>query len=143
MSGAFIGCARQYNPARRLFTAGGSHDALERDDAMIREVPGRRPRLDPAIGPARTLEGIEAEVGQVGHVGLGLVAEPARGLVDETILVVADAHGTKLAFTEVPDLVAIRGALAGDQVHLVVAVEMHFVGAITQLLALLQLFGDV
>jgi len=25
----------------------GSHDALARDDAMIREVPGRRPRIDP------------------------------------------------------------------------------------------------
>src|SRR5882724_12404680 len=34
-----------------------------------------RPGLGPAIGPARTLEGIETEVGQVGHVGLGLVAE--------------------------------------------------------------------
>src|SRR5262245_20382163 len=42
-----IGAARQYNPARRLFTPKGSHDALARDDAMIREVPGRRPRIDP------------------------------------------------------------------------------------------------
>src|SRR5882672_10306430 len=44
---SFIGRARQYNPARRLSPPEGSHDALARDDVMIREVPGRTPRIDP------------------------------------------------------------------------------------------------
>ena len=65
-----------------------------------------RPGLGPVVGPARALERIEAKVGQVGHVRLGLVAQPAAGLVDEAVLVVVDAHGTELAFAEIPDLVA-------------------------------------
>ena len=40
------------------------------------------------------------------------------------------------AFAEVEDLVARRRALAGDQVHLVVAVEVVLVGPVADLLAL-------
>src|SRR6185437_7707713 len=86
---------------------------------------------------------IETQVGQVGHVDLALVTEPATRLVDEPILVVVDAHGTELAFTEVPDLVPVRRTLAGDQVHLVVAVQMHLVGRTTDLFALPELLDDV
>ena len=99
--------------------------------------------LGPVIGPARALERIEAKVGDVGHVRLGLVAQPAARLVDETEFVVIDAHGTELAFAEVPDFVPIGRTLAGDHVHLVVAVQMALVGAVADLLTLLQLFGDV
>ena len=86
------------------------------------------PSLVPLFGPARALERIEAKVGQVGHVDLGLFAEPAAGLVDEAILVVVDAHRTERAFAEVEDFVPVRRTLAGDHVHLVVAVQMHLVG---------------
>src|SRR6266700_7948754 len=99
--------------------------------------------FSPAIRPACALEWIEAQVGQVGHVGLGFITQPAPRLVDETILVVVNAHGTKFAFPEVPDFVPIRRPLAGYHVHLVVAVQMHLVGSVTELLALLQLFADV
>src|SRR5262249_29096961 len=97
----------------------------------------------PALGPARALEGIEAKVGQERHVDVGLLAEPAVRLVDEAILEVADAHRAQRALAEVEDLLAIRGPLAGDHVHLVVAVEMHLVATIAHLLAALQLAPDV
>src|SRR3954452_812973 len=76
-----------------------------------------RAGLGAVLRPARALEGIEAKVGQIGDVDLGLVAEPATGLVDEAVLVVADAHGAELAFAEVPDLVTLRRALAGGLVR--------------------------
>src|SRR3984893_3368162 len=63
------------------------------------------PKLRPAIGPTRTLERIEAQVGQVRNVRPVLVTYPTAGLVDETILVVANAHGTQLAFREIQDFV--------------------------------------
>ena len=44
---------------------------------------------------------------------------------------------------EVEDLVALGRPFAGDQVRLVIAVEMHLVGAIAELLALLELLDDV
>src|SRR5215510_7887178 len=86
------------------------------------------PELGTAVGPTRTLERIEPQVGDVGHIGLGLVTEPATGLIDEPELVVADAHRTQLALSEVPDLFAVRRSLAGDHVRLVVAVQMHPAG---------------
>src|SRR6267143_4261054 len=45
----------------------------------------------PAIGPARALERIEAQVDQIGHVRLGFITQPASWLVDKTILEVVDA----------------------------------------------------
>ena len=38
---------------------------------------------------------------------------------------------------------AVRLALAGDQVHLVVAIEMNLVGAVAELLAFPQVRSDV
>src|SRR5882724_9490597 len=96
-----------------------------------------------AIGPPRALERIEAKVSQVRHVRFGLFAEPAARLVDETILEVVDAHGTQFAFAEVPDFVPVRRSLAGDHVHLVIAVQMALEGRVTDLLALLQLLCNV
>src|SRR3989442_5451394 len=102
-----------------------------------------RPGLRRAVRPAGALERIEAKIDQVRHVNVALRTQPTGGLIDEAILEVADAHGAQLTLPEVEDLVAIRRSLAGDHVHLVVAVEMHLVGAITELLAPLQLFADV
>src|SRR5215213_6975786 len=73
-----------------------------------------RAGLGPVLRPSRALEGIEAEIGQIRDVDLGLVAEPASGLVDEAVLVVADADGAELAFAEVVDLVTSRRPFAGD-----------------------------
>src|SRR6478672_740741 len=97
--------------------------------------------LRAVVGPARALERIEPQVGQVRDVGPGLVTHPATRLVDEAVLVVADADGAELAFAEVPDLGTVRRALAGDQVHLVVTVEIDLVGAVAELLALLELLA--
>src|SRR5262249_57456921 len=71
--------------------------------------------LRAAVGPARALERVEAQVGQEWHIDLGLLAQPAVGLADEAILVVVDAHGAELAFAEVPDLVPLPRSLARDQ----------------------------
>src|SRR5882672_10949740 len=51
----------------------------------------------PAIGPARALEGIEANVDQVGHVRSGFVTQPTSRLIDKSILEVVDAHGAEFA----------------------------------------------
>ena len=59
----------------------------------------------PIVGPALALERIEAQVDQIGHVHLRLFTQPAMGLVDETILVVVDAHRADRAFAEVEDFV--------------------------------------
>jgi hypothetical protein len=37
----------------------------------------------------------------------------------------------------------VRGALAGDQVRLIVAIEMHLVGSVNELLTLFEVFNDV
>src|ERR1700730_2129190 len=102
-----------------------------------------RPVFSPAIRPARALERIETKVGQKGYVRLGLVTYPAAGLVDEAVLVIIEAHGTQLAFAEIPDLVPVRRSPAGDHVHLVIAIQITLVGTVTDLLTLLQLFANV
>src|SRR5215467_552706 len=38
--------------------------------------------LGPVIGPTRTLERIEAQVGDLGHIELGFLTEPAGRLID-------------------------------------------------------------
>src|ERR1700730_4528297 len=110
---------------------------IERVEVLLGSVFG------PAIGPAGALKRIETKVDQEGYVRLGLVAYPAAGLIDEAIFEVVDAHGAELAFAEIPDLVPIGRSLAGNHVHLVVAIQMALVGAVTDLLALLQLLDDV
>src|SRR5882672_5880130 len=92
---------------------------------------------------AQALKGIEAQVRYRRRVHMHLAAEPAVRLLDEAILVVVDAHRAEGAFAEVEDFVAIRRTLAGDHVHLVVAVEMVLVGPAAHLLALQQLVLDV
>ena len=77
------------------------------------------------------------------HVRCGLVTEPAVGLVDETILVVVNAHRADGAFAEVEDFVARGRAFAGDGGHLVVAVQMVLVSPVAEVHALEQLVGDV
>ena len=72
----------------------------------------KRPFFRQILRPARALERIESEVRQKRYVGLGLVAEPATGLFDESILVVVDANSAEFTFAEVEDFVTIRWSLA-------------------------------
>src|SRR4030095_15532213 len=56
---------------------------------------------------------------------------------------VVDAYGTELTFSEIKDFVPVRRPLAGNHVHLVIAVQIALVGPVTDLFALLQLLGNV
>src|SRR5439155_9945988 len=71
----------------------------------------------PVVWPPLALKRIETQIDQEGNVHLGLGTKPAIGLVDETILVVVNAHRAYGAFAEVEDLVA-RGlvSLACNQI---------------------------
>src|SRR5207248_3599122 len=82
----------------------------------------------PVIGPAGALEWIETQVRDVWDVNVGLLTEPALGLVDEAIFVIVDADGADRAFAEIEDLMTGGGAFAADGIQLVVAVQMVFVG---------------
>src|SRR5437016_375174 len=95
---------------------------LEPVEVLLRAV------LRSAVRPACAFEGIETQVDQRWHVKLRLVAQPTAGLIDEAVFVVVDADGAERAFAEVPDLMPVGLTLAGDQVELVVAVEIHLVG---------------
>jgi hypothetical protein len=63
-------------------------------------------------------------------------------VIGEAVLVVIDPHRTVCAFSDVEHLVELRRAPAGEHVHLVVAVEVHLVSAIADLLVLPQVRGD-
>src|SRR5262245_20972653 len=92
---------------------------------------------------ARALERIKPDIDQDWPVDLDRAAEPAVWLISEPVLVVADTDCAEGAFGEIKDFVALRFALASDQVGLVVAVKIHPVIPVADLLALLELVGDV
>src|SRR5205823_1546593 len=98
----------------------------------------------PVVWPPLALEWIQAQVDQEGNVHLCLGTKPAIGLVDETILIVVNAHRAYGAFAEVKDLVT-RGlvSLACNQIHLVVAIQMVLVSPVSEFHTLKQLVGDV
>src|SRR6202044_4127183 len=54
-------------------------------------------------GPACALERIEAQVCDVRHIRMRLLAEPARGLVDEAELIIVGTHGADRALSEIED----------------------------------------
>jgi len=64
-------------------------------------------------------------------------------LVNETILVVVNAHCPDRAFAEVEDFVTVRRTFAGNRWHLVVAVQMVFISPVAELYSLEQLVGDI
>ena len=67
-----------------------------------------------------------------------------QGCWIELELEVVDANGAQLRRRRSrTDLMALGRALASEQVHLVVAVEMVLVGPVAELHALQQLVGDV
>src|SRR5580704_6150886 len=91
----------------------------------------------------RALERILAQVDDRRHVGRHLLARPAERLLVELELEVVDADGAELRLAEVEDLVPRRRSFAGDQVHLVVAVQMVLVGLAVHLHALEKLRDNV
>src|SRR5438876_2601067 len=76
----------------------------------------------PIVWPARALERIQPQVGDVRYVRLGFFAQPAGGLVDEAELIVVNAHRADRAFAQVENLVARGRAFAGDGSQLIVAI---------------------
>src|SRR6266536_3387313 len=74
---------------------------------------------------------------------MGLFTEPAAGLVNETELVVVNAHSANRAFAEVEDFVARGRTFAGDGGRLVVAVQMVLVSPVAEFHTLEQLVSDV
>src|ERR1700731_4949985 len=82
---------------------------LEPVEVLLRAI------LRSIVGPASPLERIQAKVGDVRHVRMGLITQPSIGLVNETILIVVDAHRTDCAFAEVEDFVTVGRPFAGDR----------------------------
>src|SRR3984957_16419004 len=83
----------------------------------------------------RALERILAQVDDGRHVGRHLLARPAERLLVELELEVVDADGAELRLAEVEDLVPRRRSFAGDQIHLVIAVQVVLVGLAADLQA--------
>ena len=84
----------------------------------------------------RPLEWILTQVDDRRHVGRRLLARPTERLLVELVFEIIDTDRAELRFAEVEDLVTRRRTFAGQQVHLVVAVEMVLVGPIADLHAL-------
>src|SRR5437762_2233773 len=124
-----------------------AHHLLDEDKAPELELEPIEVLLRSLFGsvlrPALALERIKAQVDQDGHVKVRLGTEPTLGLVDETILIVVDAHRADCAFAEIEDFVTVRWPFAGDRWHLVVAVQMVFVSPIAEFYTLKQLIGNV
>ena len=79
----------------------------------------------------------------IGTVEMDRSAEPPVGLVDQAEFAVVDTNRAERAFSEVEDLMPVGRTFAGQQIHLVVAVEVHLVARVAELLALQQLVLDV
>ncbi len=67
----------------------------------------------------------------MGQSGLTVPPSQPCRLVDEPVLEIADTHRAERRLGKVEDFVTRRRPLTGDQVHLVVAVEIDLVGAIS------------
>src|SRR6266404_838053 len=70
----------------------------------------------------RALEWILPDVGDGGHIRRHLLARPAKGLLIELELEVVDPEGAQMWPTEIEELMARRGPLAQQQIHLVIAI---------------------
>ena len=122
-------------------------DDLRRDlkapHLVLEDVPVSDRALGETVGrPVHALEGVLAKVRQLWHRRPHNRADPSLGLVDELIFVVIVPHRAERCLGEVPDLVPLGRSLAGDQVCLVVTVEMYLICLIAELFALQQFIGD-
>src|SRR5262249_1595300 len=88
------------------------------------------------VRPALALERIEPKVDQVRHVNMSLFTQPAARLVNETILIIVDAHCPDGAFAEVENFVALGRTFVSDGIHLVVTIKVVSVGPVAKFHAL-------
>src|SRR6516162_10653639 len=88
-----------------------------------------------AIEHTGALIGVEAQIGQNWPIDLLGGTEPAAGLVGKAILEIVEAYRSQCGFSEIENFVAFRRVLSGDQVRLIIAVEMHLEGLIADLFA--------
>src|SRR6476660_4246095 len=96
-----------------------------------------------ASNERRALERILANVDDRRHVRRGFLARPAPRLHVELELEVVDADRTQLGSAEVKDLLALGWAFPGEQIHLIVAIQMVLIGPIAELHALQQLLSYI
>src|SRR5262249_11643858 len=68
------------------------------------------------------LERILTQVHDARHVGRDLLSRPTPGLLDELELKVVDPDRPKVRSPEVENLMTLGGTLAGQNVHLVIAI---------------------
>ena len=91
----------------------------------------------------RPLERVLADVDDCRHVGRRFLTRPAPRLLIELELEVIDAKGAKVRPAEIEQLVARRRPLAGQEIKLIVAVQVVLVGPVAELDAFEELLGDV
>src|SRR6516165_4854504 len=96
-----------------------------------------------AAGDRRSLKRVLADVDGSWHVGRILFARPPVWLLEELEFEVIHAKGTEMRAGKIEDLMASGGALAGQKIHLIVAVEVVLVAAAFQRHALEKLVGNV
>src|SRR5215831_3381065 len=96
-----------------------------------------------AAGGRRPFKRILAYVVHHRHVGGRFFSGPTVRLLIELELEIVDADGPKRRAAEVKELAACRRSLAGEQVGLIVAVEMVLVVAAVECHALQELLRDV
>src|SRR6516225_6910963 len=81
----------------------------------------------------RPLERILTDVDGRWHVRVHLLSRPTIGLLKKNVLEIVEPDSAELRSAEVEDFMPHRWSLALKQVHLVVAVEMVFVGPVAEL----------
>src|SRR5262249_49997460 len=120
------------------------HDeAPELTGEELIHVAGRSGVQGLAAKGRRALERVLANVNQPRHVRGGLFARPAPRLHKERELEVVEANRAELRAAEIEQLAAFGWTFAGEQIHLVIAVQMVLVGAVAELHPSQQLIGDV
>src|SRR6516225_4692855 len=87
--------------------------------------------------------GIEAQIGQYRPVNLYGSAEPTIRLIGEAVFEVIDAYRAQVALCEVENFLSGRRTLPGDQIKLIVAIEMHLEGLTAKLLTSQEFCNDI
>src|SRR5215475_10570748 len=86
---------------------------------------------------------IQSEIHENGPIRFDGATEPTVRLIDEPIFEVIDANRAERRLGEVKDLVTLRRPLAGDQIGLVIAVEVNLVGPVPDLFTFFEFSNNV
>ena len=102
-----------------------SYDLLNKHEApeLVGDPVVVRLRLVRAIS---ALHRIEAQVCEDREVRFNSAAKPATRLIDKAILVVTNSDRPKRTFSKVDDLFSLRRSFPGNEIKLIVAVEVYF-----------------